>query len=434
MKNEIYTVECLDLTFAGYGVAKVNDLVVFVKGLLIGEKAVIKLIALRKNYAYAIIEKLLEVSPYRTASICPIAYKCGGCDLCHINYAYQLVLKQKWVRETLKSVAGIELPVKAVVPAPRQYAYRNKVQLPLKDGKIGFYRKHSHDIVEYTYCCAQSPLANKIIAFLKQELKARSLTESIRHIVLKEGFACKEVMVAFVTGENEIKGLDHLVTSLVQNFPAIKSVILSHKAKDDNVVLGEEETLLFGRPYINDSLKKVKYQISLKSFYQINPYQTVNLYQEIIKRAEIGKTDRVLDLYSGIGSIALFIAAQAGTVTGVEIEKAAVENARKNAVINAFKNVRFYLGDAAAGLKDYLVDQDIVIVDPPRKGLNPAVIKEIAAAETMKVVYVSCNPSTLARDLKLFIESGYTADYLQPFDMFPHTRHVECVTLLKRKG
>lgn len=432
MKNKIIKAKCIDMTVEGYGVCKVDDLVIFTKGMIIDEVAMIKIISHKKNLAYAIIDEMLEPSPYRVKSICKIAYKCGGCDLRHIDYDFQLKLKQKWVKDTMRNVAGMDIEVKEVVRSPLLNNYRNKVQVPVDDGKLGFYRKNSHDIMEFETCHIQSELSNDILLYLKDEIINRGVDKHFRHILIKHGFASGEVMVAFITRVDKFKGMYELAEDLVKKFPDVKSVILNVNKRNDNVILGDEEIVLAGNPYIYDLLDGIKFKISLKSFYQVNPLQTVNLYNEVINRGQITNEMNVLDLYSGIGSISLFMARSAKHVTGVEIIESAVLNARDNAKINDMDNVTFYLSDAADGLKHYLKNQDLVIVDPPRKGLNKMVIEEIANTDIEKIVYVSCNPATLARDIRLFDELGFKVDYVRPFDMFPHTTHVESVVCLTR--
>ena len=432
MKNKILKAKCIDMTIEGYGVCKVDDLVIFTKGMIVDEVAMIKIISHKKNLAYAIIDEMLEPSPYRVKSICKIAYKCGGCDLRHIDYDFQLKLKQKWVKDTMRNVAGLDIEVKDVVRSPLLNNYRNKVQVPVDDGKLGFYRKNSHDIMEFETCHIQSELSNAILLYLKEEIIKREVDQHFRHILIKHGFKSGEVMVAFITRVDKFKGMHELANDLVKKFPEVKSVILNVNKRNDNVILGDEEIVLSGEPYIYDILDGIKFKISLKSFYQVNPEQTVNLYNEVIERGQIDESMNVLDLYSGIGSISLFLARKAKHVTGVEIVGPAVLNAKDNAKINDINNVDFILSDASVGIEDYLKNQDMVVVDPPRKGLNKKVISEIANTSIPKIVYVSCNPATLARDIAIFNDLGFKADYVRPFDMFPHTTHVESVVVLKR--
>ena len=427
MKNEIIKVKCIDMTVEGYGVAKVNQLVIFVKGMIVDEVASIKIIAAKKNLAYAIIDELLVSSPYRVTSVCPIAHKCGGCDLRHIAYPFQLQLKKQWVKETLRNVGGLDLEVKDVEPSPLIDKYRNKVQVPVKDGKLGFYRRNSHEIMEYEHCYIESDISNEIVNFIKDIIFKEGYDQYFRHILIKHAFATGEIMVGLILNVKDFAGLDYLVAQLTEHFEQIKSIIVNVNCRNDNVILGEEEHVVYGSSYIVDKLDGLSFKISLKSFYQVNPLQTVNLYNEVVKRAGIDKNAEVLDLYSGIGSISLFVSRFAKHVTGVEIVAPAVENAKDNAMINHIDNVDFYLDDAANHLKEHLINKDVVIVDPPRKGLNKSVIEDIAAANIKKIVYVSCNKATLARDLKLFKEHGYQIDYVKPFDMFPQTVHVECV-------
>lgn len=433
MKNDILFARCIDMTVEAYGVCKVDGLVIFAKGMIIDEEGYIKIIAHKKNLAYAIIDRLTKVSPFRTKEACPIAYKCGGCDLRHIVYEYQLLLKQKWLKETLTNIGGIDYDVPSIVPSPLQDRYRNKVQVPIRDHKVGFYRVNSHDIVEYTDCLIQSEKANAIIGFIKRKIIKDGTDRYFRHILIKEGFASKEIMVGLILNVEDFSGLDTLVSDIVKQFPEVMSLIVNVNTRNDNVILGDKEIVVYGSSYIIDELDGLKFKISLKSFYQTNPLQTVNLYKEVVRVSEVSKNTKVLDLYSGIGTIALFLARYAKEVIGVEVVAAAYANAIDNAQLNKIDNVKFYHDDASRSMITYLKDVDVVVVDPPRKGLNQALIKDIAESGVEKVVYVSCNPSTLARDLDRFKNLGYTLESLRGFDMFPHTTHVETIVLLQRE-
>lgn len=432
MKNTIIRAECIDMTYEGYGVCRLNELVIFVKGMIDGEIADIKIISHKKNMAYAIIDKLIKKSQHRIEPLCKVAYKCGGCDLRHISYDYQLELKKRWVKNTVKNISLMDLEVKDVVPSPLENNYRNKVQIPCADGVMGFYRNNSHDIVETDNCVIQSELSNEIIEKIKTLIKKYHVDKYIRHVLIKHAFGTGEIMLGIISRSADIEHLQDIVEDLISSFDMIKSIVLNINTRNDNVILGDEEIVLYGNGYITDILDGLKFRISLKSFYQVNSLQTVNLYNEVVKRADINKDTRVLDLYSGIGSISLFVARYAKEVTGVEIVEAAVNNAKENARINHLDNVSFYLEDASCNQIKHLKDKDVVIVDPPRKGLSRVLIKDIAQSDISKVVYVSCNPATLARDISYFNEEGYTCDYVRPFDMFPHSVHVENVVLMSR--
>ncbi len=425
MKNDIVRCECVDMAIDGSGIAKCGDLVVFVKEMIKGEIADVRITKEKKSYSYGIIEKLIFPSPERVASDCPIAYKCGGCDFRHISYDCQLRLKKEILANILKPFEVMD-----IVPDDVHYYYRNKVQIPYREGRMGFYRKYSNDIVEFDDCLIESETANRIIEDLKELLKGFTQAKKIRHILIKQSHDLKEVMLGFIACEKI--DLTDIVDTLIEKHPSISSVILNINSKETNVILGEEEILLYGKPYIMDEFHGIKVKISLKSFYQVNYRQMLKLYELIRELSECGEGIRILDLYCGIGTISLFMAETAKQVTGVEIVKEAVANAKENAKMNRIDNVDFVLADASKGMDTYLKDKDIVIVDPPRKGLSAELIDSLISHEISRIVYVSCNPQTLARDLKLF-ENAYHIGKIHPVDMFPYTIHCECVVRLDKK-
>ena len=431
LKNTKVECICTDMTVDGYGICKYEGLVIFVKQMLIGEKAIVKIIAHKKNLAYGIIDTLLAKSEHRVTSICPVAYKCGGCDLRHCDYHYGLVIKKKLLQHTME-MADIHIDVQDIVASPLIDHYRNKVQIPVVNAECGFYRKNSNDIVKFDTCFIQTINSNAILNDLKNLLHKYHMASFVRHIIIREAFGSGEVMVALVVTSFELREIEPLVAELCSKHRDISSFILNLNTRDDNVVLGEEEKVLYGSSYIVDKYFDLEVEISLKSFYQVNYQQMLNLYAKIKEISGIDDNTSVLDLYSGIGTIGLYLAKYARKVSGVEIVPAAVENAKANARRNHLENITFYLSDAKDNLFGRLDDIDIVVVDPPRKGLNASVIKDIAAKDINKVIYVSCNPATLARDLNLFKEAGYSFDTLYPFDMFPHTMHVETVVLMSR--
>ncbi|MBQ6560262.1 MAG: 23S rRNA (uracil(1939)-C(5))-methyltransferase RlmD [Erysipelotrichaceae bacterium] len=425
MKNDIVRCECVDMAIDGSGIAKCGDLVVFVKEMIKGEIADVKITKEKKSYSYGIIDKLIETSPERVESDCPIAYKCGGCDFRHISYDHQLKLKKEILANILKPFEVLD-----IVPDEVHYYYRNKVQIPYRDAKMGFYRKYSNDIVEFDDCLIESKTANRIIEDLKELLKDYPKAGQIRHILIKQNHDQSEMMLGFIAYEKI--DLTDIVNILIKKYPPICSVILNINNKETNVILGEEEILLYGKPYIMDEYHGIRVKISLKSFYQVNYRQMLKLHELIRELSERDEESRVLDLYCGIGTISLFMAKSAKQVTGVEIVKEAVANAKDNAMINRIENVDFVLADASKGMDSYLKDKDIVIVDPPRKGLSKELIDSLIKNGINRIIYVSCNPQTLARDLKLF-ENDYHISEIHPVDMFPYTIHCECVVRLEKK-
>lgn len=412
----------------GQGICKHEGLVVFVKGMILDEVALVKVIAHKKNLAYGIIDKLIEPSKYRIESSCPISYKCGGCDYRYIDYNYQLYLKQRALINTFKNF-NLTVEVKEVLPSPLHDYYRNKTQIPVKDKKFGFYRKYSNDIVEFAKCFIETELANNILNDLKPLILKNHLDEYLRHIIIKDCMGTNEVMIAFIV--SKFTSFDSVIEPITTKYPNIKSIILNLNDKDTNVVLGNEEKVIYGNSYVIDEFAGLKFKISLKSFYQVNYHQMLNLYTLAKDLANITKEDSVLDLYSGIGTISLFLSKYAKDVTGVEVVEAAVLNAKENAKINNINNATFYLDDAKNPMDKYIAQKDIVIVDPPRKGLSSSLIESLKKADIKKLVYISCGPSTLARDLALLKES-YHFDTIYPVDMFPYTVHVESVVLLSK--
>lgn len=429
MKNEIIKLKCIDMSVDGQGICKDNGLVIFVKGMILDEIANVKIIAQKKNMAFGIIDELIERSPYRIESDCKVSYKCGGCDYRYIDYNYQLVLKKKQLIQTFKNF-NLNIKVDDVIPCEEHLYYRNKTQVPIADHKFGFYRKFSNDIVEFDECLIETRLANDIINDLKKLLINEKKDSLLRHIIIKHALGTKEIMIGFIVKDFNID-LSNIVNEIVDKYKNIKSIILNLNDKDTNVILGDKEKVLFGRDYIIDEFEGLKFKIALKSFYQVNYHQMIKLYNLVKDKANITKDDSVLDLYSGIGTITLFLAKYAKDVTGVEIVKEAVINANENIKLNNIDNASFVLGDAKDPLDKYFIDKDVVIVDPPRKGLNPNLIKTIINSNIKKLVYVSCNPATLARDLS-DLKDYFEIGTITPCDMFPYTTHVECVVCLNR--
>lgn len=423
MKNQILRCKCVDMAIDGTGIAKADDLVVFVKNMIIDEEADVKIIKEKKNYAIGIIDNLIVKSPYRIESACPIAYKCGGCDYRHIDYNYQLHIKKKLLDNTLKGFV-----IEDVLPCDNPDYYRNKVQIPVRDHKMGFYRRHSNDIIEFDDCLIESKLANNIIHDLKPLVKDNEL---LRHIIIKHAYGTDEVMLCFVL-KSFNTDLSEEVEYITNKYPQIKSVLMNLNDSDTNVIIGTEEKVLYGNDYINDIYDGIKVKISLKSFYQVNYHQMLKLYKLIKDLSDVDDNKNVLDLYCGIGTISLYMARFAKKVTGVEIVKEAVDNAKDNALINNLNNTEFILADAGKQMDKYIKENDIVIVDPPRKGLSRQLVDSLIESNIKDIVYVSCNPATLARDLNL-LQEKYDIGHIHPVDMFPHTVHVECVMKLTRK-
>ena len=414
------------MSVEGLGIARADKLVIFVKGMIKGEEADVKIIAEKKNYSIGIIDKLIKQSPYRIKSACPIAYKCGGCDYRHIDYSYQLQLKKEVLINTFP-----EYKVNDILPCEDPFYYRNKVQIPVADHKMGFYRKFSNDIVEFDDCLIESKIANEMIRDLKSLLLNTAKEKYIRHILIKHGKGSGEVMLGFIVNDLSVD-LNDICEEMVSKYPQIVSVILNLNDKKTNVILGDEEIVIYGRDFIYDDFAGIRVKVSLKSFYQVNHDQMIRLYDVARDLAEIDENKDVLDLYCGIGTISLYLSKYAKHMIGVEIVESAVRNAKDNAKLNGIENCDFVLADATKGMDPYLKEKDVVILDPPRKGVSKDLIASLKNNRIRKIVYVSCNPATLARDLEL-LKDTYRIGEIYPVDMFPYTIHTECVTVLDLK-
>ena len=432
MKNDLVTCSCRDYTIDGYGIAEYEGLVLFVKGLLLNEKAIVKIISHKKNLAYAIVDRILEPSPYRTETACPVAYKCGSCDLQHMTYEGQLLFKKRLEENTFRQ-AHLDVEIADVTGADVPWRYRDKIQIPVRDHLFGYYRRFSNDIVEQADCMLHSEKENVVVAFLKNALLSTGMDKDVRHLVIKEGYYSGEMMVCFVTKKDIAKELGTVVKELVYAYPEIVSVLENIHPQENNVILAGGEKLLYGRDYITDRIGDLTFRISLHSFYQINVRQTEKLYAKVLELADLKGDERILDLYCGIGTIGLSLARYAKSLTGVEIVPEAIENAKQNAKLNGIDNAEFICSDAKDNLSDYLKGKDLVIVDPPRKGLSSEVVAALAESGIDRIIYVSCNPATLVRDLTLLSEN-YSFKKVYPFDLFPQTTHCEVVVSMSRVG
>ncbi len=446
-KNEYFKATCVDMTHDGKGVVKVDGFAYFVKGLITGEVANLKVIKTLKSYGIARIIDLVEVSKYRQDPICPIYKSCGGCHIQHVNNEGQQFFKTKRTKDAMQRIGKCAVEVKDCLMMEEPYYYRNKVQVPVgnsKDGLVsGFYKEHSNDIVPFDVCYIQNMESNKIVKRVKELLSAskevaydkRSDKGNIRHILTKYGHTTKEIMLVIITRHKKVNNIKQIVNTITKEFPMIKTVIQNINTKNDNVVLGVHQELLFGDGYITDVLLGNTYKISLFSFYQINPVQVETLYQTAIDYANLKPTDVVIDAYCGIGTITLSLAKYVKEVHGVEIIPQAIRDAKNNAVTNKIKNAKFTCIDAGEFMVECANNKksiDVVFVDPPRKGCSPVFLEALIKLSPSKVVYVSCDVSTQARDIAILEQNGYVSKTCQPVDMFPHTNHVESIVLLQR--
>ena len=447
--GRLYDVSIDDLSHDGLGIARIDGFLVFVKDALPGERVVIKVTNAKKNYAHAEAVEMIRPTHQRINPPCPLFERCGGCQIQHLNYESQLQFKKDIVIRNMKKFAQIEKPrILDVIGMNNPWRYRNKTQIPFglnEDGEIvaGFYKSRSHEIIDMPSCIVQTVEADNIITAIKKiacEFDITPYTESqqsgiLRHVVIRVGFKTKQIMVIFITRTPHFPHKEILCQQLVTRFPAIKSIVHNVNPKVTNVIFGAETTTIYGADYIKDTLDGLDFLISARSFYQVNPAQTEVLYKKVVDFAEAGAETVVFDAYCGIGTITLFLARQAKVVYGVEIVPDAIYDAKENARINGLDNVNFEVGASEIVIPRLIgegIRPNVIVVDPPRKGCDIALLEAIIEAEPERVVYVSCDSATLARDVKVLAAGGYKLEVVQPVDMFPQTSHVECVALLRR--
>lgn len=448
IKNEIINLDITDTAHDGSGVGRYNGIAVFVPMAAPGDKISARIVKVLKNMCYGIIHEILEPSPMRTENGCPYYKRCGGCSLRHISYESESRIKSKWVTDNLKKIAGIEIPPEKFIPSYNINRYRNKVQLPLtvNGGKIapGFFAKRSHDIIPVEDCLLQpvifSEIINTVCSFLNRHkvtvYDEKSHTGLLRHIYLRQGEKTGEIMLCLVINGEDLKNSGEIAAAVTGKFPQVKTICLNINKKRTNVILGSITKPIYGDGYIHDIICGNKVRISPLSFYQINRSSAENVYKKAIELAEISGDDILLDLYCGAGTIGLSMARYAKKVIGIEIIKEAVEDARYNAVLNGITNAEFACMDAAkAGeyFKASAEKPNKVIVDPPRKGLDISAIEFITGINPEKIIYISCNSATLARDARLMEERGYKAQKLIIADFFPRTAHVESLMVFSSK-
>ncbi len=448
MKGQIITAKCVDLSFEGKGVAKYEKGVVFVDGLFPGEEAEIEITYVRAGTSIGIVKKLLKLSKDRIQPRCPVCTTCGGCQFQQLSYNAQLEFKKNKVKNAFSRTAKMDVVVNDVIGMEDPYFYRNKIQMPVgKDrfGKIitGFYKANSHVIVPIEKCYIEDERSTailKTIRDLMKEIRVEPYDEDkrsgvIRHILIRTSYYKKQIMVVLVTNVNSFPGQRNLVNALTLKHPEITTIVQNINKRDTNVILGNYENILYGKGFIEDSLMGINYQISSKSFYQINPRQTEKLYKAAIEAANLNKDDIVLDAYTGIGTIAILAAKHAKQVIGVEIINQAVRDALRNAKHNGINNIEFYAADVSDFINQMASQQkniDVLFMDPPRKGADECFLKSVLTLKPKRIVYVSCEPETLARDIKI-LSSAYQIASIQPVDMFPQTHHIETVCALSLK-
>ncbi|MGM0806729.1 MAG: 23S rRNA (uracil(1939)-C(5))-methyltransferase RlmD [Bacillota bacterium] len=447
-KNESYEVDIVDLTHEGAGVARVNGFTLFVPNTLPGERAKIKVIGVKKGFGFGRLEELIEESPERVEPPCPIYKWCGGCQLQHLSYEGQLEYKRKLVEDVLTRIGKIDdVPVLSTLGMGEEpWRYRNKAQVPVgeRNGRIitGFYQKRSHEIVEMDSCIITGDTNDDAVQAVKEIVNQYNISAYneekhkgvLRHIIARYGKTTGDLMIVLVTNGQDLPQRKKIVEDIRKALPEIKSIVQNVNSKRTNVIFGEETRVLWGAEYIYDFIGDIKFAISARSFYQINPDQTKVLYDQALHYAELNGDETVIDAYCGIGTISLFLAQKAKKVYGVEIVPEAIEDARRNAELNNIHNAEFAVGkseDVIPEWKKQGVTPDVIVVDPPRKGCDEELLKTIIEMKPNRVVYVSCNPATLARDLRILEDGGFKTVEVQPVDMFPQTTHVEAVALLK---
>ncbi len=444
-KNDSIELTIDDLGTDGQGIGHAEGLAVFVDGALPGETVRAKVIALKKSYAVGKLDEVLVPSPMRTCPPCRVFGKCGGCTLQHLSYAAQLQFKQNHVQGCMQRIGKLDIPVNFPLPARHEYRYRNKAAFPVRqDGEqvdIGFYAAHSHRIVDVDDCKIepsdfQIVMSQLRVWIVKNKIPVydeKSHTGLLRHIVLRENKAGEIMLVLCINGE-DIPNRSHLIMLFEFVLPQVKSIMLNCNTKRTNTILGDRSICIYGKDHLFETLGGLEFKVGPNTFLQVNPAQTEALYNTLFRMLALTPSDTVLDLYCGVGTISLAAARRARRVIGIEIVGEAVEAAKFNAKLNDIETAEFFAGDTAELLPSVLERENVsaVIVDPPRKGLDEAVVRMLASSGVSRIGYVSCNPSTLARDLALFKELGYNAGIVQPVDMFPQTTHVECVTVLSK--
>lgn len=459
-KNDIVTVEITDIGVSGEGIGHVDGYTLFIKDAVIGDVVEAKVMKAKKNYGYARLMKVITPSEYRVEPKCAFARRCGGCQIQEMSYDRQLVFKDQKIRGNLERIGGftkdqIDTVMQPVVGMEHPFGYRNKAQFPFgtdKEGNpiTGFYAGRTHDIIANTDCALGVEQNKEILEIILQymrENKIKSYNEKtgkglIRHALIRYGFKTKEIMVCLVVNGKRLPKAERLIEKLIQ-IEGMTSITISPNTRRDNVIMGDSYEILWGQGYITDYIGNVKYQISPLSFYQVNPVQTEKLYGLALEYADLKGDETVWDLYCGIGTISLFLAQKAKQVYGVEIVPQAIDDAKENAKINAIDNAEFFVGKAEEVLPEYYAEYerehngetahaDVIVVDPPRKGCDETLLETIVKMQPEKVVYVSCDSATLARDLKYLCANGYEIKMCRGVDQFPQSVHVETVCLLSR--
>ena len=439
-KNEEYIVNIIDNGSNGEGICKIDEFTIFVNGAIKDEKCKIKIVKVNKSFGYGKLLEIIEASPNRVVPDCVSYKKCGGCNLRHINYEYTLKMKRDIIQNLVNKTLDNKIQVEETIGMDKPKYYRNKAIFPVKkiDGKkaVGIFASRSHDVIEFEECKIQNLEAQQIAKYIIKNWAGtiydeQTHTGTLRNIMIRVGSISKEVMVVLVTNGM----IEYDTKELIKEFPNIKTIIINDNHEITNVVLSNINKIIYGDGVIYDNLNEFRFQISPNSFFQVNSAQTIKMYDEAIKLAELKSTDEICDLYCGIGTISIFASKYVKKVYGIEIVHSSIENAKTNLKINNINNVEFIEGDVEIAFDDFIkrgIKIDAVIVDPPRKGLDNKTIENLINTKPKKIVYVSCNPATLVRDLHM-LENTYNIKQIKPIDNFPYTNHVESVTVLFAK-
>ena len=449
-KNQEFEVEIIDNGYEGEGIAKIDNFTIFIKGAIKGERCRIVIVKVNKSFAFGKLLEVLRSSEYRVNTDCTTYKRCGGCSLRHIKYEETLKIKKDMVQNLVNKTLKNKIIVNDVIGMDNPYNYRNKLQYPVGRDKneipvMGVFANRTHEIVPVENCLIQNKeaekIAKEIFKFIKENnisiYDEKTRSGAIRHIIVKIGIKTNEIMCIIVSNDENFSMEKEFVKYIISKFPNVKTIIKNINNKNTNVILGDKDIVPYGDGFIYDKLGDYTFKISAKSFYQTNPTQTEVLYNKAIEFAKLDKEDVLCDLYCGIGTIGIFASSKVKQVYGIEIVEEAVEAAKENTKINNVDNIEFVAGDVEKAFKELVeehhVEPTAIIVDPPRRGLDTTTINKMLELEVEKLVYVSCNPATMVRDMKM-LEEKYEVEKIQPVDMFPYTSHVECVVAMTLRG
>jgi len=445
-KNQFITAEITGITSEGNGVCRADGMAVFVPNTATGDMAKIKIVKVLKSYAYGIVDEIINPSPDRISSDCNVYKKCGGCTFRHISYESECRIKENIVKDTFQRIGGLNPDFEIFIEAEKTSRYRNKAQYPLTsvDGRAvcGFYAERTHRVIPVADCMLQPEVFRNIVDTVLEYINSHRIsvysesthTGIMRHIYIRQGAYSGEIMLCLVVRKDISRQLAVMCRIISEKFPAVKSIVMNVNSEKTNVILGQKCITLYGNDTISDTMCGNKIEISPLSFYQVNTAQAEKIYRKALEFANPSGDEVVADLYCGAGTIGLSMAKKVRKIIGVEVIPEAVENARKNALVNNISNAEFYCGDSGEVFRKLNVHPDIIVIDPPRKGCSSETVRIIAEALPKKIIMISCNPATASRDAKLFDELGYRTERVCGADLFPRTRHVECVVLMSRNN